>query len=318
MSKLINALATFGTTFKVSPQDLILVENPSHPLYQERVHRPADPNMISDMRTGGWVHGTVLLVGEVGVDSKPTGKYLVVAGRGRTKAAREAELNEIDAIPLGLESEFSPSELKAFMIRENERRVDNNPLEKAAEALALMNSKLEEMKPADWPSELAWKPSKEQRGAAVKYTAEVFGKSPSWVNHLVSLLDEDKISVGLTKAMKKGEVGVDAAMKFTKLDLITQEEILEKLKPVIAKKAADAAAGKGRGKAISRKEADAVINKNAKCSFDRTWLEKVLSRRGTPSDVKAFVKELLNPGSQELPYLPGRLEKLSEPVDDSE
>jgi len=311
------ASAKAGQELRLPPEDLILVENKSHPLYQDRVHRPTDPNMVADMQAGGWVHGTVLVVGEV-VDTLRTGKYLVVAGRGRTKAAIEAGLADVPCVDLGAESEYSASELKAFMARENERRVDTNPLEKAAEALSLMNTRLEEMKPPEWPSELAWKPSKDQRSEAVRFTAGVFGKSTSWVNHLVSLLDEDKVSAGLTKAMKNEEVSVNAAMKFMKLNPLEQEEVLEKLKPVIKAKAEAAATGKGRGKAISRKEADAVINKNAKCSFERSWLEKILSRRGTPADVKAFVKELLNPGSQDLPYLPGKLEKLRSAEMDSD
>lgn len=302
-----------GVEMKIAPQDLVLVEDKSHPLYQERVHRPADWNMVNDMVARGWMHGTVLVVED------EAGSYLVVAGRGRAKAATEAGLKEIPVVCLGKETAFTHSELKAAMARENERRVDTSPLEKAKDALSLLNSRLEEAKPKDWDDAVAWKPSKEEKAAALQFTADVFGWSTSRLSNVLSLLNEDKISAGLTKAMKNGDLGVNAALVMTKLNPIEQEEALARMKPLIDKKAREAVESGGKKRReVSRSEADAIVNRNSKCTFERAWLEKILSRRSTPPEVKAFVKELLNPGSQELPYLPGKLEKLRQEVDETE
>ena len=62
--------------------------------------------------------------------------------------------------------------------------------------------------------------------------------------------------------------------------------------------------------AVSKAEASAVIDKNAVVKIKREELEKTRARRTTPPDVKDYIKHLLNPGSIDLAYLPGRLPKM--------
>ncbi len=314
---------TLKEEVRLDPNKLTIITDPAHSLYQDRAKWDVDPGLVQSMRTEGFT--STVLVGEM-YDYEPQGEqgdflgYVVIAGRQRTKAAIEARLAEIPCLNIGDIAALTSSQLQALMIGENERRINNNTLERAVEAHRLYSTKLAESKPNNWPAEVPWKPTKEDKVAALEFTGQAFNLAPSRITNMFALLDEDKVSGGLRKAIKDEEISFKAALKMVKLTPIEQEEVLAKLSPVREAKAKQDKKGKGT---LSEREVDAVVNPNTKIKVDREWLEKVKARRGTPSDVKEFIKELLNPGSTELPYLPGRLEKIksnltSSPAEDGE
>lgn len=303
------------TELKLNPADLVVVTNPKHPLFQERALWPVDEQLVSDIKADGF--SSVVLVGEEWLPEIPEvpadavfDGYVVIAGRQRTKAAVAAGVAEIPVLNIGPTHLIPISELQALMVKENERRINNNAFEKAVEMQRLYNTRLQELKPIDWPSELEWKP-KLEKSEALKFVCAVFGLSDSSVRNALKLLDEDVTSKELLVAIKKGKLAFDAATKFTKFSKEDQAKYISALEPVMAKKEkeAEASGGKSR-KAVSKAEASAVIDKNATVKIKRAELEKTRARRSCPPDVKDYIKHLLNPGSVDLPYLPGRLEKL--------
>ncbi len=310
------ALEEIGLTFTgpsmYGPKDLVLVDNPRHVLYQDRVKLPVDQSLVQSMKDNGFLSQIIVAdeYEEEGFEKvKGQRKLLgtvVVVGRQRVKAAREAGVKEVPALNIGDLSLVSKSALLRLMVEENELRQDNNTLEKAHEAQRLYDAKLQEQKPKDWPEEIAWKPSKDNRKLALDFTAGCFGISSAWLTRMLKLLDEET-SPELISAIKKDEISFRAAIQLAGMTAKEQEQVLKKLEPV--RKAKEAASG-GKQKSISVKEVDAVTAKKAKVTFDRDIIIKISKRRSTPADVKEFCKYLLDPEAVDLPYLPGRLEPI--------
>jgi ParB family transcriptional regulator, chromosome partitioning protein len=74
-----------GNTLQFDPEDLALVADPAHPLYDERVHLPIDEGMVRNIM----FHPAVLQPIEVSKNPE-TGDIEVVTGRQRVKNACEA------------------------------------------------------------------------------------------------------------------------------------------------------------------------------------------------------------------------------------
>lgn len=84
-----NSLDVYGAKGKTNllyfdPEDLNLVTDKNHPLYDERVHLPLDEAMIQNLMAYGVLEPVVFL------KDPETGSVDVVAGRQRVKNAREA------------------------------------------------------------------------------------------------------------------------------------------------------------------------------------------------------------------------------------
>lgn len=316
------ALAELGVSFNkltLATADIQLVENPRHVLYQDRVKLPVDQSLVQSMRDHGFI--STIIVGEEyeeeGFGTGPSGArrflgYLVVVGRQRFKAARVAEVKEIPTLNIGDISLVPKSALLRLVVEENELRQDTNTLEKAQEAQRLMDAKLQELKPKDWPEEIAWKPSKVEKSEAMEFTAGCFGVSVNWLGRMLKLLREDT-SPRLLEAIKKDEISFRAAVQLAGMTAEEQEEVLEKLEPVrkAKAKAAGDSEGKGKGKGrISVSEVSAVT-RSAKVQLERDWLIKISKRRSTPAEVKEFIKRILDGDLTGLPYFPGNLEPVS-------
>lgn len=289
----------------VNPATLTIVVDPEHVLYQERALWAVNEQLVTSINENGFV--SKIIIGEDGED------LVVVAGRGRTKAAIEAGLTSIPAVNIGSIAQYSKFDLQSLALTENEKRTNSSTFERAQEAKNLYETYLNDIRDG-LPEELRgeFKPTAAEKKSALDAVAEVFGLSVSRLKDLFNVLDEERVSPALHKAIQNEEISFKAAIGFMKLDPKTQEATLEKLKPVMARKAKEAeATGGKKSKSVSASEADKVINQNSKVKTDRAWLEKVRSRRSTPPDVKDFIKELLNPGSTDLAYLPGKLEPLA-------
>ena len=83
-----NHAETFGagkaTGYTADPEDLKLITDPKHYLYQERVKLPVDPFIMESMVEFGWIGGAVEVV--VNGEEREISK-----GRQRIKAARAAK-----------------------------------------------------------------------------------------------------------------------------------------------------------------------------------------------------------------------------------
>lgn len=289
----------------VNPAALTIVVDPEHVLFQERALWAVNEQLVTSINENGFV--SKIIIGEDGEN------LVVVAGRGRTKAAIEAGLTSIPAVNIGNIAQYSKFDLQSLAVSENEKRTNSSTFERAQEAKNLYETYLNDIRDGQ-PEELRgeFKASASEKKSALEAVAAVFGLSVSRLKDLFNVLDEERVSPALHKAIQNEEISFKAAIGFMKLDPKTQEAMLEKLKPVMARKAKESeATGGKKPKSVSASEADKVINQNSKVKIERGWLEKIKARRSTPADVKDFIKELLNPGSTDLAYLPGKLEPLA-------
>ena len=121
--------ALSGLTF--DPDKLVIVEDPAHPLYDERVHDPLEETFIRNVE----FHG---IIQPVSISRDPeTGIVYVVAGRQRVRAAREVNRRRSERgdpplfVPTTIQKVFDGARLAAVAVSENENRRDDNAMVKA-------------------------------------------------------------------------------------------------------------------------------------------------------------------------------------------
>jgi len=119
-----------GTVFLVDPENLVLVEDRTHHLYDERVHMPVDQSLVESIK----LHGVLQPV-RVQKDGE---KLLVVVGRQRVKASRMVRKTDKDfRIPVLL-TKGDDAGMAEEMIIENEHRTGDSPMTKINKAVRLL------------------------------------------------------------------------------------------------------------------------------------------------------------------------------------
>ena len=129
--------------FYMDPEELILVTNKKHPLYDERVDLPLDELMVKNVLVNG-VNQTIEIVKEVIGDVPPTDglergstALVVITGRQRVKWARAANAQlaaadkELINVPVVLRRGLSDADLYGRVITENEIRIADTPMGRA-------------------------------------------------------------------------------------------------------------------------------------------------------------------------------------------
>lgn len=117
--------------FMERPEDLVLITDEAHPLYDPRVNMPVEESMVRNIMTYGVKEP--VLVRKVG------GSVEVVAGRQRVKAALEANRRfasegKAEMRVPAIYQNGSDGDMYGILISENEARVDDDPLGKAKKA----------------------------------------------------------------------------------------------------------------------------------------------------------------------------------------
>ena len=118
-----------ATTFWLPPEDVALVTDQTHHLYDARVERPVDQDLKRRILRAGKVRVPISVVRE-------DGHVLVQYGRGRVKALREineerrAAGEEPWQIPCLVEK-GEAKDLLEGMVDENDGRTGDNPIERA-------------------------------------------------------------------------------------------------------------------------------------------------------------------------------------------
>lgn len=132
--------------YRFDPADLILIDDPEHPLYDERVHLPTEESMVRNIAMLGVIEPVVI--------SKIGGKAIVVDGRQRVKAAREAsdrleqEGRERILVPCVVRPGNAEG-LFGVAVSANEHRKDDTPLGRASKMLKLLEHGRTEQECAD-------------------------------------------------------------------------------------------------------------------------------------------------------------------------
>lgn len=110
--------------FMFDPDDLVLVEDPGHPLYDPGVKDPPDPDRVAGIRTKGIIQNVTIVKG-------PDGEPLVAAGRHRVIDCREANRQlrkeglPVQKVPCVYRHE-KPHEAVSLMLMENFHRADRS------------------------------------------------------------------------------------------------------------------------------------------------------------------------------------------------
>jgi len=211
------------TAFSVDPDDLLLVDDKAHPLYDARVNMPLNEGLVRNVMVYGVIEPVII--------RKDGEKIEVIDGRQRVKAAREAnkrlkaEGKETLEVPCMLRR-GEDAMLFGVSVSANENRADDSILAKAIKAGRLLDM-----------------------GKDAEYISLVFGVTENTVRTWIGLLN---LSAELKKAVEGGEVSPSAAAKLADLSREDQAKALAEMRAT-GNKTTKAAHTIKKGKAVPKK-----------------------------------------------------------------
>lgn len=184
----------------LDPEELMIITDKNHPLYDPRAMLPVDESLIANIlfEMQGVLEPIIVAKDE---DGHP----IVVDGRQRTKALREANkrLKAQGASPLQMPFIYkrgNGTDLFAISISLNEQRIQDGPKEKAEKLKRLLN-----------------------QGYNLKQAADVFGVSVGTIRNWESLLNTSETHEEKVIARKK------PSTPKTRKKLRSRKEITERL-----------------------------------------------------------------------------------------
>ncbi len=208
-------------TFRVDPDNLVVVTDPSHPLFDERVHLPLNEDTVLDIMQRGVVVNVIV--------RRNGNLFEVVDGRQRVRHALEANRRFKEArqktrvlIPVSIRRE-DDNQAASLTVALNEHRTDDTPLVKARKAQRLLDL-----------------------GEPPEAVARSFRMTVGAMRSLLKVLDSDK---SVQTAVEKGEVHFTAASRLSALPRDEQKKALEELK----------ASGQGVSKKVISKKVAAKV-----------------------------------------------------------
>lgn len=233
---------------KFDPEDLFLVTDEKHPLYDPRVNKPLDENLVKNIMMFGVIEPIIVRRNGESKDGKAIME--VVAGRQRVRCAREASKR---LVAEGKEGVLVPAIVKrgddqrlfGVLVSENEMRSGDSTVEKAKKLQRYLDM-----------------------GGDEDQAAVTFGVTKTTIRNYLALLDCDK---SVQKAVDDGLITPSLAIsEFSKMSREEQKEALTKLLASGATKGAkgreNARAARGGGEAVdaaprmpSRKKVEKAI-----------------------------------------------------------
>lgn len=186
--------------FLVEPENLKIVTEPSHFLYDERVKLPLDENLVLNIMAHG--------VKQAVLAKKDGDSVLVVDGRQRVRAAIEANkrLKKEGKEPVRVKvlmEKGDEADLFGTLILANELRHDDTPMIKAKKAARLISM-----------------------GRSEEEAAITYGVSTATIKNWLKLLDA---SAKVRKAVDDGKITATAAVKLSALSAEEQDEALDEI-----------------------------------------------------------------------------------------
>lgn len=232
-----------GTIFMFDPEDLILIDDKDHPLFDPRALEPPRSSMVASIKARGVLQPILVVRG-------PKGEPIVAAGRRRTVNAREANRQlKAEGLP--------PKQVPAVFRREE-----------GAESIALMvieNSHRED-------ESVTARAEKARRAITAGYSevqvAELFGVTAATVRAWMYV---GNLHPKVREALDAGTVRVtDAVRELAKLPKGEQAEALEKLQEERPTRKARREAA-ANGAPVERKPAPVTPAKRLK------WIEEAVN-----------------------------------------
>ena len=186
--------------FSFNPKELVLVEDETDPLFDPRIKMPLDDALVKNIMFQGIIEPVVI--------TKRDGQAIVIAGRQRVRAAREANkrLEEMGKEPLNVPCVVrrgNEADLFGVSISENENRQDDSPLGKAEKCARYLSM-----------------------GKSEEEAALTFGVSKQCIQSWLKLLE---CSAPVRKAVEEGKIAATAALKLSPLPYKEQQETLQGL-----------------------------------------------------------------------------------------
>lgn len=202
-----NSTEAYGAEGKTNlllfaPENLTLVTDKAHPLYDERVNLPVDENMVLNIMYQGVIEPIVVR------KNRETGETEVVAGRQRVKNAIEANVRlrakgcEPVRVPATIRN-GSDGEMAGVMISENEIRRADTPMGRADKMAQLLKF-----------------------GKTENDLAIVFGCSEATVKIHLALLE---CCAAVRNAVEAGKINLGHAKALAKMEPAQQREKLAEL-----------------------------------------------------------------------------------------
>lgn len=187
--------------FNMEPEALTLVEDPTHPLYDSRVHHPVDEALMLNIMVNGVLEPVIVRKNAESIE--------VVDGRSRTKAVRaanerlKAEGKQTLRIPV-IVRRGRDADLFGVVISANECRRNDELLVKIEKATRLMDM-----------------------GKNEGEVAIAFGVSRTTVDTWLAVQD---LAEPIRQAIETGEISVTAAASLARFSKEEQVEKFERLK----------------------------------------------------------------------------------------
>lgn len=283
---------TPNTIYLIDPKEIRLEgEGKQDPLYDRRIEsKEGVEELAAGMLAEGFT-STVTVVEREDI-GKPGQTYLqIVAGRRRIEAARLAKLKEVKALVIA--SDLPDYEYIARMLRENQLRREDTPVNIAEKCRRLIESYVEQFRPhsaVKSPSEgeLAaienWEPTAAQLKEARKFAASSIGVTEKRIlqyQHLLEMAPE------VVKAVARGVVS-EAVVRDWQGD--THEKQAEKLAKLKAAASGRAVSDGSGGKKATPKDARrSGVNTNPSTPLSREQQIEIVSQPGVPKAVRDWV-----------------------------
>lgn len=194
--------ASRTNTWLMEPDRFTLVDDPSHPLYDPRVHNPVSNELVESIMTYGVIEPVIV---------KKNGEEIeIVDGRQRVKATLEANRRyQADGMDTRIKVPFmqrkdDDNRLYGITIAANEIRTQDPPLVKAEKAQRALGY------------------GKTEREVAID-----FGVTLQELKRLIGLLN---LCPEAKEALKDGSLSATAASKLTPLSRTEQKKRLEEVR----------------------------------------------------------------------------------------
>ncbi len=192
--------------FSFDPEKLVIIEDPKHPLYDERAFGPVDEALVLNIMANGVLQPIIFRTEEM------NGKNVavVIAGRQRVKAAREANKRlaakgePLRMVP-AVRRKSNDHDTIGFMVSENELRKNDDMLIKASKARRMM----------------------EEYSYSEEKCALMFGVSVATLRRYMAI---DEATPEVRSAFVAGELPAGAAVELAKLQPADQREAVANMK----------------------------------------------------------------------------------------
>lgn len=241
-----NSIDAYGAAGKSNvlffrPEDLTLVSDPAHPLYDERIHEPLDEAMVLNIMDQGVLQPIVVW------KDPEIGCTCVVAGRRRVRHAVEANvrLTKTGKDPIlvpAVVRRGSAVRMSQAMVSENEIRRADSPLGRAKKMAAML-----------------------ERGHDESDLALYFGCGVQTVHNTLALLD---CSAPVLAAIEAGQVTATQARDLAAMPPVEQKSRVDALvaagegvKPHERARRQRAVMGNDKPRMRTRKQVEAALAK---------------------------------------------------------